>query len=113
MIKIFPEIIFRAIHSNKPGGAFRVWFIAKDFNSGGCGAIPAKAFRAASQKYWHPQTNLFPWAGAGKYPGFDHPVWNLLLADELAGWRRTGWFGEAKKGGAEGMLRERFLKRGI
>ena len=44
MIKIFPEIIFKAIHNNKPVDAFRLYFIAKDFNSRGCGAIPARAY---------------------------------------------------------------------
>jgi len=45
VIKIYPEIILKAINSNKPTGAFRVWFIAKGFDRGGSGFIPGKAFR--------------------------------------------------------------------
>lgn len=45
MIKIYPEVIFKAINNNKPVGAFRLWFIAKDFDQGGSGFIPARKFR--------------------------------------------------------------------
>lgn len=45
MLKIYPEVIFKAINNNKPAGAFRVWFIAKDYDQGGSGFIPGKAFR--------------------------------------------------------------------
>jgi len=44
-MKLYPEIIFKAINNNKPAGAFRLWFIAKDYDRGGSGFIPAKAFR--------------------------------------------------------------------
>lgn len=44
-IKLFPEILFQAGRHGKPVSAFRLWFIAKDFNPGGSGFIPAKAFR--------------------------------------------------------------------
>jgi len=45
VIKIYPEIILKAINNNKPAGAFRLWFIAKSFDRGGSGFIPGKAFR--------------------------------------------------------------------
>jgi hypothetical protein len=43
-VKLYPEILFKATSNNKPVGAFRVWFIAKDFDHG-TGFIPAKRFR--------------------------------------------------------------------
>lgn len=44
LIKVYPEVIFSAIHHNRPAGAFRLWFIAKHYDNGN-GFIPAKHFR--------------------------------------------------------------------
>jgi len=43
-LKVYPGIMLAAARS-KNGGAVRLWFLAKNFNPGGCGAIPNKAFR--------------------------------------------------------------------
>ena len=43
-IKIYPDLMLAAARQEN-GGAVRLWFLAKSFNAGGCGAIPNKAFR--------------------------------------------------------------------
>ena len=43
-IKIYPDIMLAAARQEN-GGAIRLWFLAKNFNAGGCGVIPNKAFR--------------------------------------------------------------------
>jgi predicted DNA-binding transcriptional regulator len=43
-IKIYPDIMLAAARG-KNGGAVRLFFLAKHFNAGGCGTIPAKALR--------------------------------------------------------------------
>jgi len=43
-LKIYPDIMLAAARQEN-GGAVRLWFLAKNFNAGGCGAIPNKALR--------------------------------------------------------------------
>ena len=43
-IKIYPDILLTAARG-KNGGAVRLFFLAKHFNTGGCGVIPSKALR--------------------------------------------------------------------
>ena len=44
-IKLYPEVIFHAIRSNRPAGAFRLWYIAKGYNQGNSGFIPANILK--------------------------------------------------------------------
>jgi len=60
-MKIFSEIIFQAINNNKPVGAFRLWFIAKDYDRGGSGFIPAKAFRQHIAKLGIVRPTFYRW----------------------------------------------------
>ena len=61
MIKIFPDIIFSALKHHQPASAYRLGFIAKDFNSGGCGAIPAKIFRQYLKHIGIPSQTFYRW----------------------------------------------------
>jgi len=62
VIKIFPEIILKASNNNKPVGAFRFWCLAKDYDCGGSGYIPAKDFRNHLIKELNiPRSTVYRW----------------------------------------------------
>ena len=61
MIKVLPDFIFSALKHHQPASAYRLWFIAKDFNYGGCGAIPAKVFRQYLKSIGIPKQTFSRW----------------------------------------------------
>ena len=109
-LKIYPEILFRAIHRNKPVGAFRVWFIAKDFDIGGCGFIPAKAFRQHLRALGIPKQTLYRWLEQAGRLGL------ITWQDKV--YRLTSWQNGAIAAGVSRLARavlipkERFLSKG-
>lgn len=59
-MKIIPELIFKASANNKPVNAYRVYFIAKDYDRGN-GFIPAKAFRRYMASLGIARPTLYRW----------------------------------------------------
>jgi len=111
-LKVYPEILFRAIHHNKPVGAFRLWFIAKDFDSGGCGFIPAKAFRQYLRALGIPKQTLYRWLGQAGTLG--------LITRQDKVYRLTSWQNGARAAFTKSQRlcravlipKERFLSKG-
>ena len=60
MIKLNPEIIFKAKEKNLPLGAFRLWYIARDFDNGN-GFIPKKEFRQHVKNLGINKSNYHRW----------------------------------------------------
>jgi len=59
-VKLYPEIILHALNNNKPAGGVRLWFLAKEFDSGN-GHIPSKEFRYWLMDLGVPRSTLYRW----------------------------------------------------
>jgi hypothetical protein len=108
-VRLYPEIIFKASENNKPVGAFKVWFIAKEFDYGG-GFIPAKRFRQHLAKLGIARPTYYRWLSQAFELGLmDHQgdVYGLI-----------SWERGAALAGVASLLRpvdievERFVSKG-
>jgi len=59
-VKLYPEIILHALNNNKPVGGVRLWFLAKEFDSGN-GHIPSKDFRFWLMDLGVARSTLYRW----------------------------------------------------
>lgn len=113
-MKIYPEIILKASNANKPVGAFRVWFIAKDYDTGNSN-IPAKAFRHHLRSLGIDRATFYRWIRQAIELGLlsYHKTPQGVKVYSLTSWERG-----AALGGVTSLLKpvnvplERFTNKG-
>lgn len=103
MIKLYPEIIFAAIKASRPVGAFRVWFLAKSFDNGGSGFIPAKAFRQYLNILGVSRATYYEWLLRADRLGLVKRLDNDIY--QIASWERG-----AKLAGIDRLLKPTFIE---
>lgn len=96
MIKLLPEIIFEANAKNKPLGAYRVWFLAKEFDNGN-GFIPKKDFKRHLKSLEIPTSTLHRW--------LDQAIELGLLQINGESYKLESWHGAARSVGVNRVLR--------
>lgn len=96
MIKLLPEIIFAAQASNKPLGAYRLWFLAKHFDRGN-GFIPKKNFKRYLKSLEIPKSNLLRW--------LEQAIALGLLQSNGESYKLESWQGAARSVGVKRVLR--------
>jgi hypothetical protein len=107
MIKLYPEIIFKAKARNKPLSAFRVWFLAKHFDRGS-GFIPKKDFKIFLKSNSIKQSTAYRWLDQAENLG--------LLVSSGKYYRVVSWEKAAQKVGVTRVMRftkvplERFVR---
>jgi len=82
-MKIIPEIIFQAKTNKRPSGAFRLWFLAKDYDQGGSGFIPARDFRRYLRSLGIPRQTYYRWLARAYALG--------LIEDQGRVYRLAAW----------------------
>jgi len=110
MIKLYPEIIFTAMNNNLSTGGFRLWFLAKDFDPGGSGMLPAKKFRKHLARLGVKRPTFYRWLDEAK---------SLGLIEQLGPYYRVSAWGKGAQAAGLGHLkktayvpRESFIKKG-
>jgi len=109
-VKIIPELILKASANSKPLGAFRLWFLAKDYDRGGSGFIPAKKFRQHIRVLGIARPTFYRWLDQAFELGLMEHQGSVY---ELISWERA-----AALAGVEGFLKpvhidlDRFISRG-
>lgn len=100
LIKVYPEVIFSAIHHNRPAGAFRLWFIAKHYDNGN-GFIPAKDFRRYVNAQGVNDKSYYRWLDQSIELGLINRVRGSKTVYQLAAWEA----GKAAAGVSGDLLR--------
>jgi len=109
-VKLFPELLFKAIHTGQPVTAYKLWFLAKRFDQPGCGFIPAKAFRQHLKNLGIPRQTITRWLAQAEALGL------ITLTGKF--YAICSWQSGAIKAGCERLSRpinlplSVFLKRG-
>ena len=109
-VKLFPELLFKAIHAHQLVTAYKLWFLAKRFDQPGCGFIPAKAFRQHLKNLGIPRQTITRWLGQAEALG--------LIVLEGKVYRLCSWQTGAQRAGCERLARpvyvpiSVFLRRG-
>ncbi len=109
-VKLFPELLFQAIHAHQPVTAYKLWFLAKRFDQPGCGFIPAKTFRQHLKGLGIPRQTIARWLAQAEALG--------LIGLEGKVYRLCSWQSGAMRAGCERLARpvyvpiSVFLKRG-
>lgn len=116
-VKLFPQILFQAVRHDRPVTAFKVWFLAKDFNPSGNGFIPAKTFRQHLASLGIPRQTLMRWIDQALALGLLQRV-EQGNADGSGLYRITSWQAGAAMVGLQRLMppvlveREALLKKG-
>ena len=96
-LKLFPELLFKAIHTGQPVTAYKLWFLAKGFDQPGCGFIPAKAFRQYLHSLDIPRQTITRWLGQAETLGLITPLGKV--------YGLCSWQAGAMKAGCERLAR--------
>jgi len=117
-IRVYPDILLRASR-NENGGAVRLWILAKNFNEGGCGVIPNKAFRQYVINDLKVKRGTYDvWLARAKHIGIFKieevgPIEDQKQYYKLAGYARAAVIvGCDRLGRGEYLPLEKFIKKG-
>ena len=101
-VKFYPEIILKASTNNKPVGAFRFWVLAKNFDRGGSGCIPAKLFRHyLTNDLKIPRSTVYRWIDAALEMGLIERIEDI--------YRLTGWHVGAQVAGVIELMKPVYM----
>lgn len=87
-IKVHASILLQAEANGQPIGGYRVWFLAKDWEQGGAGYIPAKEFKQYLKELGIAKSTYSRWIKEAYQLGLFQKAGKGLI--KLASWEKAG-----------------------